>query len=299
MTVGSRTKTSPARTAGRSEPGRRPRGDAQRRPDGRFRRTCAVSSRPTLPRSLSRAPARTSWARGKWRFSIPDPTTTTIWRVSSARFRANGSPISSSRTHASGPQRARAARLASAVGAPIVSGRAHVARPSAPAGLDAAHDASYAPDTVLADGEAVRFSALALTAVATSRPLGQSFGFRAGSGEDALFSGDHVMAWSTTVVAPPDGSMSDYMASLEKLRGRVRREIYWPRPRRRPVREPEPVPARVAEPSLAPARGWRFSRASRPGRRRIPEDRPASLCRPRYPARRRRRALHARPSRGT
>jgi glyoxylase-like metal-dependent hydrolase (beta-lactamase superfamily II) len=34
---------------------------------------------------------------------------------------------------------------------------------------------------------------------------------------DLVFSGDHVMAWSTPIVAPPDGAMSDYMASLEKL----------------------------------------------------------------------------------
>jgi glyoxylase-like metal-dependent hydrolase (beta-lactamase superfamily II) len=46
-------------------------------------------------------------------------------------------------------------------------------------------------------------------------------------GTDVLFSGDHVMAWSTPVVAPPDGSMSDYMASLDKL---VRRKetTYYP-----------------------------------------------------------------------
>ena len=45
--------------------------------------------------------------------------------------------------------------------------------------------------------------------------------------ENALFSGDHVMAWSTSVIAPPDGSMTDYMASLEKLRGR-NEAIFWP-----------------------------------------------------------------------
>jgi glyoxylase-like metal-dependent hydrolase (beta-lactamase superfamily II) len=36
-------------------------------------------------------------------------------------------------------------------------------------------------------------------------------------GHDIVFSGDHVMGWSTSIVAPPDGAMSDYMASLEKL----------------------------------------------------------------------------------
>ena len=43
---------------------------------------------------------------------------------------------------------------------------------------------------------------------------------------DALFSGDHVMGWSTTVVVPPDGDMADYMASLEKLRQRSDRILY-------------------------------------------------------------------------
>ena len=47
-----------------------------------------------------------------------------------------------------------------------------------------------------------------------------------------LFSGDHVMAWSTPVVAPPDGSMGDYMASLEKLRAAQRADLF-PGPRRR------------------------------------------------------------------
>jgi glyoxylase-like metal-dependent hydrolase (beta-lactamase superfamily II) len=45
--------------------------------------------------------------------------------------------------------------------------------------------------------------------------------------ESALFSGDHVMAWSTSVVAPPDGAMRPYMASLEKLLARDDK-IYWP-----------------------------------------------------------------------
>ena len=104
-----------------------------------------------------------------------------------------------------------------------------------PQGLDAAHDASYAPDAVLADGEAVRFGGLALTAVATPGHSANHLAF-ALEEENALFSGDHVMAWSTTVVAPPDGSMSDYMASLEKLRGRGE-EIYWPG-HGGPVRDP-------------------------------------------------------------
>ena len=52
-----------------------------------------------------------------------------------------------------------------------------------------------------------------------------------------MFSGDHVMAWSTTVVAPPDGSMRAYMASLRKLLGRTE-TVYWPG-HGGPVRNPQ------------------------------------------------------------
>ncbi len=83
---------------------------------------------------------------------------------------------------------------------------------------------AYAPDRVLAEGESVAFDHHLLTAIATPGHAANHLSFSFG---DALFSGDHVMAWSTSVVAPPDGSMSDYMASLEKLRDREE-SIYWP-----------------------------------------------------------------------
>src|SRR5665213_3465695 len=44
--------------------------------------------------------------------------------------------------------------------------------------------------------------------------------------KDALFAGDHVMGWATTIVAPPDGSMSDYMASLHKLSKRPEQNYF-------------------------------------------------------------------------
>jgi glyoxylase-like metal-dependent hydrolase (beta-lactamase superfamily II) len=56
--------------------------------------------------------------------------------------------------------------------------------------------------------------------------------------ESALFTGDHVMGWSTTVVAPPDGEMAAYRASLEKLLARNDR-VLWPT-HGGPVREPKP-----------------------------------------------------------
>ena len=84
---------------------------------------------------------------------------------------------------------------------------------------DAGFDATYAPDRVLADGESVSGPGWTLTAIHTPGHTSNHLCFALAE-EKALFTGDHVMGWSTTVVAPPDGDMADYMASLEKLMAR-------------------------------------------------------------------------------
>ena len=129
-------------------------------------------------------------------------------------------------THTHRDHSSLAGRLRSDTGAPIVGARPHVARPGAQQGLDAAHDQAYSPDAALSEGESIAFGGVTLTALATPGHAANHLAFALPQ-EDALFSGDHVMAWSTSVVAPPDGSMSDYMASLEKLRARDDR-VYWP-----------------------------------------------------------------------
>lgn len=92
--------------------------------------------------------------------------------------------------------------------------------------LDAAHDANYAPDQTLRDGETLQFGGLSIEAIATPGHSANHLCFALHE-ERALFTGDHVMAWATTIVAPPDGSMRDYLASLERLRGRDE-SVYWP-----------------------------------------------------------------------
>ncbi|KPF74727.1 MBL fold metallo-hydrolase [alpha proteobacterium AAP81b] len=83
---------------------------------------------------------------------------------------------------------------------------------------DAGFDPTYAPDRVLGDGETIANEAggWTLTAVATPGHTSNHLCFALAE-EKALFTGDHVMGWSTTVVAPPDGDMAAYMASLAKL----------------------------------------------------------------------------------
>ncbi len=92
--------------------------------------------------------------------------------------------------------------------------------------LDSPHDLAYAPDVVLGDGERLAARSFTIEAVATPGHCGEHLCL-ALLDERTLFSGDHVMAWSTSVVAPPDGSMGAYMASLDKVRARDE-TIYWP-----------------------------------------------------------------------
>lgn len=86
--------------------------------------------------------------------------------------------------------------------------------------LDAAGDADFRPGIALADGDAIAGETWQLEAVATPGHTANHLALALGDGA-TLLSGDHVMGWSTTIVAPPDGAMRDYMASLDKLANRV------------------------------------------------------------------------------
>ena len=114
--------------------------------------------------------------------------------------------------------------LKAATGAPIM-GCAPLALDALGPRVDAAFDRDYAPDLVMADGDSVAGDGWTLTAVATPGHTSNHLCFALPEA-GALFSGDHVMGWSTTVVAPPDGDMTAYMASLEKLQARDDRRYY-------------------------------------------------------------------------
>jgi len=113
--------------------------------------------------------------------------------------------------------------LAQRTGAPVI-GCAPLALETVGPRADASFDGDYGPDRVLSDRESIEIDGESITAVATPGHTSNHlcFGFRG-----ALFSGDHVMGWSTTVVVPPDGDMAEYMNSLDKLRRRDDR-IYYP-----------------------------------------------------------------------
>ena len=163
-----------------------------------------------------------------------------------------------------------------------------------PAGSTPAADMDFRPDVALADGEVVTGDGWTIEALTTPGHTANhmAYAFREA---DLIFSGDHVMAWSTSIVAPPDGAMSDYMASLEKL-ARRSEPIYLPghggagarRAALRAELHPSPAGARGVDPA-----------AARQRRRRHPDAGAGDLYRARSAAYRRRCAVRAGASRGS
>jgi glyoxylase-like metal-dependent hydrolase (beta-lactamase superfamily II) len=142
-------------------------------------------------------------------------------------------------THTHRDHSPAAAAIKAATGARLVGCAPYgsdEAGPSETPRLDASHDQNYAPDEILREGDRIEGPGFSLEAVATPGHTRNHLTFALAE-EAALFSGDHVMAWSTSVIVPPDGALRDYMASLEKLRLREDK-IYWPG-HGGPVNEPQ------------------------------------------------------------
>lgn len=122
------------------------------------------------------------------------------------------------------------ARLKEFTGATVLAEGPH--RPARPLRigevnpLDASADSAFQPDLALGDGETIETDEWSITAIHTPGHTANHMAFALGNG-GVLFSADHVMAWSTSIVAPPDGAMADYMESLSRLIERNDR-VYLP-----------------------------------------------------------------------
>lgn len=133
-------------------------------------------------------------------------------------------------THTHRDHSPAAARIVAATGARTVGEGPH--RPARPLHigesnpLDASADTDFNPDIRLGDGDVLAGDGWTLTAVATPGHTANHLAFALAE-EHLLFSGDHVMAWATSIVAPPDGAMGDYIRSLEILGARDEK-LYLP-----------------------------------------------------------------------
>ncbi len=117
--------------------------------------------------------------------------------------------------------------LKAATGARIIGCAPHIEIQNDPSGrLDASHDLDYLPDEVMADGDIYSAAGFTLEAIHTPGHASNHLCFAIAQA-NALLCGDHVMAWSTTIVSPPDGVMSEYMASLDRL-GKREEAVFYP-----------------------------------------------------------------------
>ncbi len=106
--------------------------------------------------------------------------------------------------------------FAEAVGAPVLAARPPLMQAHVSGGLDEDVDVDFVPDFLVEDGTVITGDGWSLEVLATPGHASNHIAFALRE-ENALFSGDHVMGWSTTVVAPPDGDMADYIRSLDKV----------------------------------------------------------------------------------
>jgi glyoxylase-like metal-dependent hydrolase (beta-lactamase superfamily II) len=129
-------------------------------------------------------------------------------------------------THTHRDHSPAARSLKEATGAPTFGFGRHAGGRRGEVGAEEGGDWDFLPDVILRDGDPVIGAGWRFEAVHTPGHTSNHLCF-ALADRGILFSGDHVMGWSTSVVAPPDGDMGAYMASLDKLLGR-REAVYWP-----------------------------------------------------------------------
>jgi glyoxylase-like metal-dependent hydrolase (beta-lactamase superfamily II) len=130
-----------------------------------------------------------------------------------------------------------AAALAKETGAPIFGGEPHPGRQAPPKGVEEGVDRLYRPDHVVVDHDRIEGPDWTLRAILTPGHTANHVCY-ALEEEHALFTGDHVMGWSTTVITPPDGDMTQYYSSLGKVLAGDFRTL-WPT-HGPPVTDPEP-----------------------------------------------------------
>jgi glyoxylase-like metal-dependent hydrolase (beta-lactamase superfamily II) len=197
----------------------------------------AVEVEPSVRRITAQNPGPTtfhgtnSYIVGHGSVAIIDPGPDDASHVTALLAAVAGETVSHVvLTHTHRDHAGALAALLETTGATTVGGGPHrparAPRPGESMRLDAAGDADFHPDVTLADGDRIAGETWQLEAIATPGHTANHLALALGDGL-TLLSGDHVMGWSTTIVAPPDGAMRDYMASLDKLAERPE-ERYLP-----------------------------------------------------------------------
>lgn len=210
--------------------------DTEPLPTGRAVRLSPLVARVLAPNPSAFTYTGTqSYLVGETQLAIIDPGPNDPDHLDALLAAIAGRPVAAILcTHTHRDHSPAAAPLAGRTGARII-GCAPLALNDEGPRADASFDFAYAPHATLADGEGIAGPGWTLRAVATPGHTSNHLCY-ALEEERALFTGDHVMGWSTSVVAPPDGDMAAYMASMQRLLERDD-AIYYPA-HGEPVRDP-------------------------------------------------------------
>ncbi|RWI17707.1 MAG: MBL fold metallo-hydrolase [Mesorhizobium sp.] len=187
----------------------------------------AVTVAPDVQRVTARNPSpftfhgTNSYLVGRDTLAVIDPGPDDDVHLETLLTAIDGRPVSHifvSHTHRD--HSPLAARLKERTGAPVLAEGPHRPARRLRIGeinpLDASADLGFVPDFALADGSLTHGDGWAIRTVLTPGHTANHAAF-ALEGTGILFSADHVMAWATSIVAPPDGAMADYMKSLDRL----------------------------------------------------------------------------------
>jgi glyoxylase-like metal-dependent hydrolase (beta-lactamase superfamily II) len=145
-------------------------------------------------------------------------------------------------THTHADHSPAAAALQAATGAPTHGFGPHPA--GADTGSEEHGDTAFVPDVVVADGDVIEGDGFSFECLHTPGHISNHVCY-AESATGALFTGDHVMGWSTTVISPPDGRIADYLANLRRLLDRDD-ATYYPT-HGPPIDDPRPYVAALVE----------------------------------------------------
>jgi glyoxylase-like metal-dependent hydrolase (beta-lactamase superfamily II) len=187
----------------------------------------AEEVRPGVRRILCNNPSpftftgTVSYILGKGRVAIIDPGPDDPAHAAALLAAVQGETVTHILvTHTHRDHSPNTARLKAATGAVVYAEGPHRAsRPryeTEKISSESGADRDFNPDVRVADGEIIEGAGWAVQAVATPGHTANHLAF-AWRDRRICFVGDHVMGWSTSIVAPPDGSMVDYMASLQRL----------------------------------------------------------------------------------
>lgn len=166
-------------------------------------------------------PGTNTYLVGRGEVAVVDPGPDDPAHLAAILHAADGERVAAILvTHAHRDHSEGAPALARATGAPVMAfGDAAAGRPEAAAGLDVGGgegvDAAFAPDRILRDGDVLALGGAEVTALHTPGHFGGHLAFAVG---EAILSGDVAMGWASTLISPPDGDVSAFLASCARLR---------------------------------------------------------------------------------